>query len=182
MEEEYFDNAPAHSAEGEATEQVSPPEEHIPGNHEEIVFSDPPKQDEPQPDTEEIAQLIANAVHPLEIAINEMNESLQDSPDAYNISSLQFQAAMLQPCNGQILPASVRDEIDRLYLVEKEYNIAKRAQKALILIVEHDPVMLNLPEDPDERILIMELMNEWYTREYPDRKPLKIASTLSSPS
>lgn len=192
MEEEYFDNAPAHSAEGEATEKANTPEEHIPGNHKEIVFADPPKQDEPHPDAEEIAQLIANAVHPLEIAINEMNESLQDaiqqatqrpqsdsSPDAYNISSLQFQVAMLQPCNGQILPASVRDEIDRLYLVEKEYNIAKRAQKALILIVEHDPVMLNLPEDPDERLLIMELMNEWYTREHPKRKPLKISSAAS---
>ena len=174
MEEEYFDNAPAHSAEDEATEQVSPPKKDIPGNHEEIVFADPPKQDEPQPDAEEIAQLIANAVHPLEIAINEMNESLQDA--------IQQATQRLQPCNGQILPASVRDEIDRLYLVEKEYNIAKRAQKALILIVEHDPVMLNLPEDPDERLLIMELMNEWYTREYPDREPLKISSAASSPS
>ena len=96
------------------------------------------------------------------------------SDDWYNISTLQFQAAMLQPCNGQVLPAYVRDEIERLYGVEEKYAIAIRAQRALALIVETDPVMLKLPEDPDERLLLMEVVNEWYTREYPERKPLTL--------
>jgi len=100
------------------------------------------------------------------------------SDDRYNISALQFQAAMLQPCNGQVLPTYVRDEIKRLYGVEEKYAIAVRAQRALTLIVEHDPVMLKLPEDLDERLLFMEVVNEWYTREYPERKPL----TLNSPA
>lgn len=96
------------------------------------------------------------------------------SDDWYNISALQFQAAMLQPCNGQVLPAYVRDEIDRLYSVEKKYATAIRANRALTLIVDHDPVMLRLPEDPDERLLLMEVLNEWYTKEYPERKPLTL--------
>ena len=200
MEEIDFDNAPAHSAEGEATEQVSPPKEDIPGHHEEIVFADPPKhdppkQDELQPDTEEITKLITNAVHPLEIAISKMNESLQDaiqqaiqrpqsetSPDAYNISALQFQAAMLQPCNAQILPAAVRDEIDRLYRIEDAHNIAKRAEHALNHIIDHALILLKIPDDPDEQRLMLSMLNTWYTKAYPDRKPLKIASTASSPS
>lgn len=96
------------------------------------------------------------------------------SDDRYNLSALQFQAAMLQPCNGQVLPTYVRDEIERLYAVERRYAIAIRAQRALKLIVECDPVMLKLPEDPDEQLLLMEVVNEWYTREYPERKPLTI--------
>lgn len=104
----------------------------------------------------------------------EKNFSEKFTDDRYNISALQFQAAMLQPCNGQVLPAYVRDEIERLYGVEKKYAIAIRANRALTLIVEHDPVMLKIPEDPDERLLFMEVVNEWYTREYPKRKPLTI--------
>ena len=78
------------------------------------------------------------------------------------------------PCNGKVLPEYLRNEIERLYGVEKKYTTAIRANRALTLIVEHDPVMLKLPEDPDEQLLLMEVMNEWYTREYPERKPLTL--------
>ena len=167
-------------------------------------------QEDTHPEGAEIAQIIEEAVMPLQEAIETLTEAYLEEPqwctelstlvgklmasipkesshkrganstsdDRYDISALQFQAAMLQPCNGQVLPTYVRDEITRLYGVEEKYATAVRAQRALTLIVESDPVMLKLPEDPDERLLFMEVVNEWYTREYPERKPL----TLKSPA
>lgn len=121
--------------------------------------------------------------------ISEIGESLhkaindlasETSPDAaYNVSALQFQAAMLQPCNGQILPASVRDEIDRLYAVEDAHNIAKRAEQALNHLLDHDPILLKIPDDLEEQQLMMAVLNAWYTKAYPERNPLKLSSAAS---
>lgn len=140
------------------------------------------------------AQAIEQANKTTLKAIRDMKESLQqviDTPDpeggtdldtAYNISAFQFQAAMLQPCNGQILPAAVRDEIDRLYKIEKEYEVAKRAAATLNYLLDHTPILLKPPDDPDERSLMLSMLNSWYTQAHPDRPPLKLHSSGYSPA
>jgi hypothetical protein len=121
--------------------------------------------------------------------ISDMNKSLQQiittpqsgtSPDAHNISAFQFQAAMLQPCNGQILPEYVRAEIDRLYTIEKAYKIARRAERALDHILDHDQILIKLPDNPDEQLLLTSVLNGWYTQAHPDREPLKLLRPASS--
>lgn len=120
--------------------------------------------------------------------ISDMNESLQQiittpqsgtSPDDHNISALQFQAAMLQPCNGQILPECIRAEIDRLYSIEKAYKISKRAERALDHILDHDQILIKLPDNPDEQLLLTSVLNGWYTQAHPDREPLKLLRPAS---
>lgn len=100
--------------------------------------------------------------------------------DNYNLSALQFQVAMLQPCNGQILPAAVRDEIDRLYAIEKKYAVAELAHRVLVRIVEHEPILVTIPEGPDDRLIMLAILNRWYSKAYPDRDPLKLSSSQSS--
>ena len=185
---------------------------------EDLEFGKPPQPEPPEPappDMATIAELLTEALHPLESAIgdlaqahtkglqareqttnfllktlSDMKDSLTQSitesrsetnPGDHNISALQFQAAMLQPCNGQILPEYVRDEIDRLYDVEKAYKITKRAVHALEYILNQDRILLKLPEDPDEQLLFMAVLNGWYTQAHPDRQPLKLSRSAPSP-
>jgi hypothetical protein len=152
------------------------------------------------PDVTTIAQLIEEALAPLQESIDTLTEVYLEEPpwcerlsklikevnkpikgttpdpdDSYNISALKFQAAMLQPCNGQILPAAVRDEIDRLYKIEAAHKISERAERALNHILYNDPIMIKLPDNQDDRLLFMSVLNGWYTQAHPNRAPLKLS-------
>lgn len=197
VEIDYFDNASGH-------EESSTLHTKLPQEQKDIVFAEPPSPpEEPDPitpDTSEIAEIITEAIQPLESLIMDLAQAHGEGMDARVQANKQILTAIstltksmqqvmstpqnitaLGDCNNQILPAAVSDEIDRLYGIEKAHEISKRAEKALNHILDHDPILLKIPEDPDERLLFIEVMNGWYTQAYPDRKALKL-SYAASPS
>jgi len=152
------------------------------------------------PDMTEIAQLIEDALNPLRGSVETMTEAYTEEPQGYERLSelinerskslhheinklikeptpdpLQPQDAMLQPRDGQILPASVRDEIDRLYQIEKAHKISERAERALNHIIDNDPILIKLPYNQDDQLLLMSILNGWYTQAHPERAPLKLS-------
>lgn len=145
------------------------------------------------PDVITIAQLIEDALNPLIESIETMTEAYTEEPQGYtrlselinerskslhqeiNKSLKEPTSDPDQPCNGQILPASVRDEIDRLYKIEKAHKISERAERALNHILDNDPILIKLPDNLDDRLLLMSVLNGWYTQAYPDRAPLKLS-------
>jgi hypothetical protein len=82
----------------------------------------------------------------------------------------------INPCEDKILPAAVSDEIDRLYKIEDAHQISERAERALNLIIDNNPILIKLPDNPDDQLLLMETLNRWYKQAYPDREPLKLST------
>lgn len=188
---DYFDNASGH-------EESSIPHTEPPQEQKDIIFAEPPTPpEEPDPttlNTSEIAEIITENLYPLESAITNLAQAHGEGVDAIAQANGQIltiignlneslQQVLHPPqsgtdpgkCNNQIIPAAVSDEIDRLYGIEKAHEISKRAERALNHILDHDPILLKIPEDPDERLLFMAVMNEWYTQAYPNRKALKLS-------
>lgn len=85
------------------------------------------------------------------------------------------QAAGLQTTRYQS-PASVCYALDSKCNVEDMYALSELAETALNHIIEHEPILLKPPDDLDERLLFLAMLNAWYTKAYPDREPLKLSS------
>ena len=132
----------------------------------ELITEDPPG-------LAQLSQQLATAAKSIQEAITNIQPQNASSPDDPNISALKFQVAMCQPCNGNLLPAAVSHELDRLYVIEDAYATAAPAEKALTHLLDYTPVLIRLPTDPDDRLLTLALLNAWYKRARPHKEPLE---------
>lgn len=77
------------------------------------------------------------------------------------------------------LPAPVRHAINDQCDIKDMYALSELAEKALNHIIEHEPILVKLPDDLDERLEFLAVLNAWYTKAHQDREPLKLSSPAS---